>query len=258
MSQVQQGIQSFYTLLLEGRADDLLSLFAEDAIINTPLQGEVKGKTAFMQYVSEQQVWLKEREAKTEHFALIKTGERVVAESVLSLKQLDKVVALPVSIIADLKDEAISAIRIYHSTWPLTGKHILRTPLMTPTKGLEEPEIVERYMKGIAQPDEKAVLALFVPEGYVREPSGAQYKHAGDAGRQAFYDVALANGGIPLQHCTATFDGTRFAVEYICDTWGQATFPAQAGMAVYEVADADHLIAVRIYDDVSPPSETAA
>jgi hypothetical protein len=32
----------------------------------------------------------------------------------------------------------------------------------------------------------------------------------------------------------------------------------QAGISVYELADSDHLLAVRIYDDVAPPIEAAA
>jgi hypothetical protein len=67
-------------------------------------------------------------------------------------------------------------------------------------------------------------LALFAEEGYVREPSGSKYKHVGPEGRQGFYSAALDSGGVTLKHCTATFDGTRFAVEYICDEWGQVKF----------------------------------
>ncbi len=71
----------------------------------------------------------------------------------------------------------------------------------------------------------------------------------------AFHEMVLASGGgVPLRHCTATFDGRRFAVEYVCD-WGRAKLPQQAGIGTYKMDDDGPLPAVRIYDDVSPPGE---
>jgi hypothetical protein len=60
--------------------------------------------------------------------------------------------------------------------------------------------------------------------------------------------------GISLKHCTATFDGTRTAVEYICDGWGNMKLEPQAGVAVYE-SEITVLFAARIYDDVTLPNE---
>jgi hypothetical protein len=141
-----------------------------------------------------------------------------------------------------------------NSTWPLDGGHLVRPPLLpVPATPPTEPAIITAYMDALERPDRTAMLALFSPDGYVREPSGAQYKHSGPAGRAAFYDMALGAGGVVLHHCSATFDGTNFVVEYICDRWGQAELPPQAGLAVYELAGEHHLRAVRIYDDISPP-----
>ena len=82
-----------------------------------------------------------------------------------------------------------------------------------------------------------------------------KYKHTGPEGRHKFCDIALGDGEVTLHHYTATYNGTRFAVEYICNERGQVKFALQAGMAVYELAGPDRLQAVRIYDDVSPPCE---
>ncbi|AKB73642.1 hypothetical protein MSLAZ_0381 [Methanosarcina lacustris Z-7289] len=112
-------------------------------------------------------------------------------------------------------------------------------------------------MAGLAKPDKAAILELFEEEGYVREPSGSSYKHNGPAGRKEFYDAALAEGGISLKYCTATFDGSRFIVEFICDKWGKTKLPPQAGMAVYELGKTGKLFAVRIYDDLSPAGRKA-
>jgi hypothetical protein len=251
------AIKDFYVTLLIGDADVLTDIFAGEPVVNTPLHGEVKGTQAFKQFVADQQAWLKQHQAEPELLALTATDERIVAEFVLYLQREDGTIDLPVSIAADLANGGIAAIRVYHSTWPLTGDHVIRPPILEPVEGLEEPEIIQKYMAGIAKPDTGAVLALFADGGYVREPSGSKYKYVGPDGLKTFYSSALSNGGISLRHCTATFDGTRVAVEFICDGWGPVKFEPQAGMAVYELTDSGQLLAARIYDDVSPPSETA-
>jgi hypothetical protein len=203
-------------------------------------------------------MWLTTHEARIEHVALTSNEERIVAEVLLYFKHRGETIDLPVALVADLRGDNVSSIRIYHSTWPLTGKHLIRGPLVKPARHLKEPEIIREYMAGISKPDKQSVLALFAPESYVREPSGSQYKHSGIDGIRKFYDMALDDGGVVLKHCTATFDGTRFAVEYICDEWGTVKFEPQAGLAVYELGDHDHILAVRIYDDVTSPGESAA
>jgi hypothetical protein len=252
---LQDTIKDFYGSLLAGDVDALTDIFVGQPLVNTPLQGEVKGAAAFKRFVEEQQAWLKERAANPEVFDLIVTDERIVAEFVLYLEHAGETIDLPVAVVADRVDGGVSAVRVYHSTWPLTGEHMIRAPLLEPAAGLEEPEVIEAYMAGIGQPDKEAVLALFAEDGYVREPSGARYKHIGPEGLRHFYDPALDAGGVILHHCTATFDGRRFAVEFICDEWANVKLPPQAGLAVYELAGPDKLQAARIYDDVTPPFE---
>ena len=90
----------------------------------------------------------------------------------------------------------------------------------------------------------------------MREPSGFAYRHEGLEGLQEFYQGALASGGIALTHATTTFDGRLFAVEFICDEWGSMQFDPMAGCAFYQLSDDQRRIeAVRIYDDVTPPTE---
>lgn len=254
MSRVR--IEDFYAHLAEGRADDLAAWFRGRPAIDTPLDGAIGDEQAFRRHVSAQQAWLREHRAKPEVIAVIAAPERTVVELVLYLQRGSETLDLPVALVAEPGEGKLAAIRVYYSTRPLTGRHALRAPLLAPAGHLAEPPTIERYMTGLARADKEAVLALFAPEGYVREPSGARYRHAGEEGRRAFFDMVLAfGGGVPLKHCTATFDGRRFAVEYVCDEWGRAKFAPQAGMAVYELDGSGRLLAVRIYDDVSPPGE---
>jgi hypothetical protein len=73
-----------------------------------------------------------------------------------------------------------------------------------------------------------------------------------------FYGSILAEGGIGLEHCSMTDDGTRCAIEYNAVRWGTTALPPQAGVAVYERGPSGKLRAARIYDDVSPPGEAAS
>ena len=248
-------ITKIYDLFKSGQTQEILALFAGEPSVNVPYQGEIRGKESFESFAQEEQEWLEKSDARSELLALTATDERVVAELVLNLRQAEKRIDLPVAVVAELDGDKVAGIRIYHSTWPLTGEHEERPPILDVAEGLEEPGVIQAYMAGIAKPDKETVLALFTEDGYVREPSGSDFKHVGEEALQRFYDVALADGGIPLKHCTATFDGTRFAVEYVCDHWGTSELNPQAGMAVYELSGEDRLAAVRIYDDVTPPSE---
>ena len=249
-------LECFYDTILEGDSDSLLELFAGEPYLNTPLQGEIKGSAPLRQFVSRQQAWLKEREAHSELINAIISDQRMVIEFTLYITHEGRTIDLPVALAADRDGEGLSEIRVYHSTWPLSGEHIVRAPIVQPpAEKLEEPAVVKAYMAGIQKPDKELVLSLFVEDGYVREPSGARFRHQGPEGLRQFYDPALDAGGVVLHHCTATFDGHTFAVEYICDEWANVKLPPQAGLAVYELAGPYKLQAARIYDDVLPPFE---
>lgn len=248
-------LQHFYEYLRAGEAEPLVQVFSGEPEINTPLGGAVVGHDAFRQFVVSQQAWLNEHQATPHVFNLIDAPERVVVEFVIDLQQDDKAFDLPVALVAERAGEQVQSIRIYHSTWPLTGRHMVRPPLLPrPTTPPHEPALIQAYIAALREPNKALLLALYVDEGYVREPSGSRFKHAGSQGRAEFY-AGLDFGGVVLHHCTATSDRKSYAVEYICDEWATTKLPEQAGMVVYELAPNGLLMAARIYDDITPPSE---
>lgn len=253
--QLIELVSDYYPSIISGRWDWLIEAFEHEPKVNTPLRGAVAGRSAFRNYLTDEQQWLRLHLAEPVAFALTCGEGRMVSELTLCLQKDGQAIYLPVAMVVDHGADLISDIRIYHSTWPLSGSHQVRPPMLDPQEGLEEPEVIQRYMQGLAKPDIEAVLAVFEEDGYAREPSGADFKHQGPEARKAFYQAILGQGGIPLQHCTATFDGTRFAVEYVLDWWGATSIPLQAGIAVYEIAPSGLLQAARIYDDISPPGE---
>lgn len=239
----------YYALIEQGRLGQLLGAFSAGASVNDPLLGIISGKELLESYLREQVGFLDKWRFRPELLNQVKTPARVVTEWVLYFDKGD----LPVSLVADISGSGITSLRVYHSTWPLSGRHMVRPGILEPEEGLMEPEIIRQYMRGIGKPDIGLVLSLFADEGYVREPSGSAYRHEGPEGRRAFYSAILANGGIPLRHCTATFDGRCFAVEYSLESWGNVNFQSQAGMAAYELGSDGKIMAARIYDDIAPP-----
>ncbi len=244
-------LSSFYGHLLAGDADALRSVFGGQAQLDAPLQGAVRGAQAFSEFVNEQQNWLLERDARPRLLDQIITPVRVVFEFVVDLNQGRETIDLPVALAADRQGEGISAIRIYHSTWPLTGQHAVRAPLLPPAEGLEEPAVVRAYMEAIGSGNTPAVLALFAEDGYARQPSGERFKAVGPDLIE-FYGPALEGGGVVLEHCTATCDDHACAIEFIAVEWARVKLPPQAGLAVYQF-EGDKIKAARIYDDVQPP-----
>ncbi len=159
------------------------------------------------------------------------------------------------AVAADRDDDGrIIELRIYWSTWPLTGEHNHRAPLLEPDPGLHDPDIVGEYQRALASGDADAVVATFEPDAYVREPSGSAYVHRGPGELLALYRRFFSNGGgIRLEQCSLTDDGHACALEYNILRWGRTELPPEAGLAVYVRSASGKLASARIYDDADPP-----
>lgn len=204
--------------------------------------------------MAEASAWFRERNADVQRVASFGDGLRQVTEVVVHLDVAEGRWGLPMAAVADLADEGVSAIRVYHSMWPLTGGHEIRPPLLPADPGIVLTGAVAGYQWALAAGDLEGILAAYEPDAVVREPSGEPYVFRGVEALRRIYSLQFANGGgIPLQHCTATDDGTSCAVEYNVDRWGVTPIAPQAGVAVYVRGTSGRLAAARIYDDVEPP-----
>jgi len=250
-------IRNFYPLLLKGDIDEIKKMFAGEPLINEPTKGIIQGVRALEHFTGNYRQWMQRRNPKPGHVAVTVTEERIVEEFVLHLQFEQEYMDLPVAVAGDLHDDKFTCIRIYHSTWPLFKSHMVRPPIVTHAENLALPPLVEAYMERLAQGDAESIIALFEPDGYVRESGGEKFKHAGQADLSKFYSAALAKGGILLKPCTCTHDGTKCAVEYNMYRWGETELPPQAGIAVYEAGSGGRIAAARMYDDINPPFETS-
>src|SRR5215208_5522630 len=212
---------AYYEGIMADEPNALVRSFAAQPVLDDPRVGYVEGARRLRAFVNGTAEWLRERDA----------------------------------------ERTLKAIRVYHSMWPLTGEHRLRSPLLPADPGLQAEGTPGDYQRALAEGDLQAIVGTFETDGYAREPSGGAYLHRGAEGLRELYAHLFANrGGIGLEHCTLTDDGVRCAIEYNCVRWGVTDIPPQAGVAVYERGSSGLLAAARIYDDVEPPavSDTSA
>jgi hypothetical protein len=252
--------ERYWETMLRGDADGLLRAFDGEPRVDAPHPGTVRGADAIRRFVDGTREWLAGMRA---HVSPVRTtrGEcRTVAEQELHLRVGGRDVHLPTAVVAQRADVAgITRLSVYHSRWPLTGTHEVRSPVLEADPDLDLPDVVGRYLVALAQGNLRAVMDCFAPDAYVREPAGEPFTHRGEEALRDLYLAFFENaGGIRLDECTVTDDGVAVAVEYNVMRWGRTTLPPQAGIAVYE-RDPDDLVltAARIYDDVTPPMEEA-
>ena len=252
MTDATRIVENYYANVIANRFDDVIGMFSGEPSIDTPLQGSMRGREPFAAYLQKERAWLIERQPGAEVLSTVTTDSLIVAEYVIFLSRDGAQIELPVAAVAVREGARVSTVRVYHTTWTISGMHTIRDPLIRPAT-VQLPAIVDRYMDALAKGDQEALLLLFTEDAYVREPSGSKYRHEGPEGRRRFYRAALAAGGISLQHCTAAFDGRLCAVEYVCDRWGGTDLDPQPGVAIYEIDPSGLISAVRIYDDVRQP-----
>jgi hypothetical protein len=240
----------FFDGLMTGEIDALLESFAGVPEVHHPVRGRIKGETAFRRFVTDTTSWLAERSVEVEHVNFLITEPRRVEEVVLHLDGDGGRVGLPFALACDHEeeDERIVELRLYFSSWPLTGRHENRPPLLQPIFDVHEPDVVGEYQRALATGDVEAILAAFEPDGYMREAAGDCDVHRGTDELRAHYELLLSDGaGISLEHCAVIDDGRACALEYNVVARGRTELPPQAGLAVYVRGDSGKLAAARIY-----------
>jgi hypothetical protein len=245
----------FFPGLMTGETKALIDSFAGEPEVHHPVRGRVKGVAAFERFAVETNAWLADHDASVADVDFVLTPGRGVEELVLDVDGDEGRVQLPVAVVSDHDDRGrIIEQRVYFSTWPLTGGHAIRPPLLQPDPGLHAPGIVGDYQRALSAGDAEAAVAAFEADAYVREPAGGAYTHRGTDELRALYELFFSSGGgIPLEHCAVTDDGRACALEYNVVAWGRTAMPPEAGIAVYVRGDSGKLAAARIYDDADPP-----
>src|SRR5215212_4819348 len=170
----------YYDGLMSGEHAALTQSFAGEPVLHDPRRGRVIGVEAFEAYVRELGSWLAEHNASFDPVDHVFTEPRSFEEVVLHLDSEDGRVEVPVAIVADRRsDGRLIELRIYHSSWAVTGRHLHRPPLLQRNPNLRADGVVAEYQRALAAGDVDAVIATFEPDGYAREPAGANLSTAG-------------------------------------------------------------------------------
>jgi hypothetical protein len=256
MKAENERISSYFPLLIAGRGEELLGLFDGTPRVDDPRSGRVRGRADFTAFVDDSYRWLSEHRARLSSFRPTRTEGRTVVESVLNLDS--GAVSLPVAVVGEQGAAGLSAVRVYYSMWPLTGKHRVRRPPLEVDSQIEIPDVVGRYQRALAEGSLEEVLSLFEQDGYAREPAGAGYVHRGPEELREFYGGLFDIGPIRLGHCAVTDDGVCCCIEYVMSgRWGGMELEPQGGIAVYERSPGGLLAAARIYDDINVEGQEA-
>jgi hypothetical protein len=247
----------YFDGLMMGELDPLIGSFAGEPELHHPVRGRIRGARAFEAYFDEMQAMFRERIVSVEDVDRVVVIRHGFEETVVHLDGDAEEVGLPIAVVADKEsDGRIDELRMYYSSWPLTGRHANRPPVLQPDPELRPSGVVAEYQAALAAGDVDAIVAAFEPNGYVREPAGSHYVHEGRDGLRAFYELLFSNdGGIRLEHCAVIDDERACALEYNVVRWGETELPPEAGVAVYVRGETGKLAAARIYDDVNPPSK---
>jgi len=244
----------FFDGLIAGEFDALARSFAGVPELHHPVRGRIRGAGPFETFVVELRAWIDRRNVSVTAVDHVVTERQGFEEVVLHFDGEAGRVALPAAIVADRPGGRINELRVYFSSWANSGRHLNRPPILQRDPQLREAEVVADYQSALSTGDVGAIVAQFEPDGYVREPAGDAYVHAGPDGLRAFYERMFSNGGgVALEQCGLIDDQRAHALEYNVVRWGRTELPPQAGLTVYVRGQGGKLAAARIYDDVDPP-----
>ncbi len=244
-------VEAYVRNLIAGDRGALLAGFHGDPAIDDPIGGRVRGVAAFDHFLAERHAWLRERKARVIPLRTTRGAQRTIVESVLRFSDGGRTIELPIAVVGERAGGHVSAVRVYHSNWPLEGKHRVRPPLLPADPAAHVTRVVAQYQRALAAGDVDGRVATFARDCCFREPAGGVYVHSGRAKLRAFMKQILGAGGIGLEHATVTDDGVVAAIEFNAVRFGQKQIAPQAGLAVYERGKSGRLAVAPIYDDVN-------
>lgn len=247
-------VAQYFSALQSGATRDLEAVWPGDVVVYDPRVGEVRGHHQLREYVHKNRTAWAKHHVAMETVAATQIGGRAVVELLAHLVDFEgKEVDWPIAVVAESPDELSVVFRTYCSQWPVDGKRHLRPPILK--SGTADPgDTVSRYLAALDAGDLEAIVGTFELDGYVREPYGSDSLHRGVAGLHAYFARCFsAGGGVRLEHCAVTDDGTRCALEFNCVRWGSEDLPPQAGIGIFERGSDGRLAAARLYDDIESP-----
>jgi ketosteroid isomerase-like protein len=243
----------YFDGLVAGEIEALVDSFAGEPRIYHPLRGEVRGETAFREFVADTELWLGRNEARVEDIQRSVLDRRGFEEVIVHLEDEGRRLDLSHAMVADHSPEGrIEEIRIYFGTRLLTGHPTVRAPLLRADAHLRQPPQVAAYGRALTAGDAAAVAAAFADDASAREPDGPGCVHVGRDQILSFYAGQLDAGGIELEPCVLVEDGATCALEYnVSSRDGTGAVGKRAGFSVFVLGDREQISRVRIYEELA-------
>lgn len=243
----------YFDGLVAGEVEALIESFAGEPRIYHPLRGEVRGETAFREFVADTELWLGRNEARVEDIQRSVLDRRGFEEVIVHLEDEGRRLDLPHAMVADHSPEGrIEEIRIYFGTRPLLGHPTVRAPLLHADPHLRQPPQIAAYGRALTAGDAAGVAAAFADDASAREPDGPGCLHVGRDQIHSFYAGQLAPGGIELEPCVVVEDGATCALEYnVSSRDANGIAGKRAGFSVFVLRDQEQISRVRIYEELA-------
>jgi hypothetical protein len=244
----------YFDGLMAAEPDALINSFAGEPELHHPVRGRIKGARAFEAIVGETNAWLRQRNVLAEDVEHVVTERRGFEEVVLHLDGETGRVELPVAIVADRQsDGRIVELRIYFSSWPLTGCHANRPPLLQPDPELRESDVVAEYQRAQGRRRQRDRGGIRTARLRPRACGGPVRPQRSRRPARLLRAVVLERG----RHSPGTLRTHRRRARVRAGVqrgaWGKTELPPEAGVAVYVRGQSGKLAAARIYDDADPP-----
>ncbi len=250
-----QGLSNF----LNRKNSEFIDVLSQDITYSSPFSDH-KEIEAVKYSLTGCRNWLDNHNAILRPINLVKEKDNSLraGEALISLKLDGKDILLPFSFALNINaDREINEIRFYHSYWPIESKHRIRPNIFSLDREASRiPSDILKYHTALNEGNIQQVLALFAPEGSIREPSGEISGPGQESKLEDFFSRTFKNGEVSLVYHTIVNNGTRAAAEYSCTKWGQIEIPPQAGIEFFDrISDGEPSLfeAVRIYDDIEQP-----
>lgn len=244
----------FIEQILEEDYNSILDYLTVDVKLDLQSVGSVIGKINGAKLLKNQYEYLKDEIAEIKVFKQFEDNKHLVTEYDILL---NNTFDLPLVAVLVKEGGKFSAVRTYHSVYPITEGHVLRESIFDERIELTEPVEVVNYFRAIAKGSTVETMSTlsFEDDVYFREPAGWRWNHRTEEGLKEHFNHFFADGGVPLKFHNSIFDkqlGT-FAGEYTCDVWGSAMFIPQAGISIYDInKKTGKITGIRVYDNVDP------
>lgn len=242
----------FIEQILKEDYDNILNCLTENVKLDLQSVGATNGKIDALKLLKGQFEYLKSEINEVKVFKQFEdTNHLVIEYDILLNNTFD----LPLVAILVKDGDKFSAIRTYHSVYPITEEHVFRGSIFSKEIELSEPLEVVNYFKAITKGSTSETMQTlsFEDDVYFREPAGWRWNHKTEEGLKEHFDHFFADGGVPLKFHNYIFDKEQgtFAGEYTCDVWGSATFKPQAGISIYDInRKTGKITGIRVYDNV--------